>query len=115
MLQACCDDKGLVAIAAWGLGTSVWEDSAERAVRAAQAITDDLPVVAAAANAPPAIASTPRLTARIGDPYLYPVVASDPNGDPLAYSLDAPPAGMSVSAAGLVSWVPAAAQAGATN
>lgn len=50
LLQTCYDDKGLVAIAAWGLGTSVWEDSADRSVRAAQAVTNTLPVVAAVAG-----------------------------------------------------------------
>ncbi|MCB1331028.1 MAG: hypothetical protein KDK28_16990, partial [Maritimibacter sp.] len=41
LLQTCFDDKGLVGIAAWGLSTRVWEDGAERAVRAAQALAQD--------------------------------------------------------------------------
>ena len=41
LLQTCYDDKGLVGIAAWGLSTRVWEDGAERAVRAAQALAQD--------------------------------------------------------------------------
>ena len=39
LMHTCFDDKGLVGVAAWGLATSVWEDGAERAVRAAQALT----------------------------------------------------------------------------
>ena len=39
--HTCFDDKGLVGIAAWGLATSVWEDGADRAVRAAQALAQD--------------------------------------------------------------------------
>ncbi|MEY8842245.1 AAA family ATPase, partial [Cribrihabitans sp. XS_ASV171] len=38
LLQICQDDKGLVLVAAWGLASSAWEDSAERAVLAAQGI-----------------------------------------------------------------------------
>jgi RHS repeat-associated protein len=72
----------------------------------------DLPTVATAPNDPPAITSTPRFSVRIGDTYLYQVAASDPNGDPLTFSLTTAPAGMSISPAGLVTWVPAAAQLG---
>ncbi|MEM5541150.1 AAA family ATPase [Sulfitobacter sp. AS92] len=34
LLQVCCDDKGLVAVAAWGLASCAWEDAAERATLA---------------------------------------------------------------------------------
>ena len=69
---------------------------------------------AAPANAPPEITSTPPPVATEGSPYHYPVGASDPDGDALAYSLDAAPAGMAIDAAsGLVAWTPAAGQAGA--
>ena len=40
LLQICCDDKGFVALAAWGLATSAWEDGTERAVRAAMTLAD---------------------------------------------------------------------------
>jgi RHS repeat-associated protein len=72
----------------------------------------DLPAVATAPNNPPAVTSRPRGSVRVGDPYLYAVVASDPDGDPLTYSLDEAPAGMAVDAAGRVTWVPAADQLG---
>ena len=64
------------------------------------------------ANSPPAITSTPPTSATEGSPYHYPVGASDPDGDALAYSLDAAPAGMSIDASGLIVWTPADGQAG---
>ena len=60
-------------------------------------------------NDPPVITSTPVLTATVGVPYSYQVVANDPDNDPLIYSLTSPPAGMTISGAGLVSWTPALA------
>lgn len=41
VIQLCNDDKGLVLLAGWGLPTSTFENSAERAVRAAQGIVKD--------------------------------------------------------------------------
>jgi RHS repeat-associated protein len=72
----------------------------------------DLPVVATAANDPPAISSLPRTSTRLGDAYRYAVLASDPNGDPLTYSLPTGPAGMAIDAAGVVTWQPASDQLG---
>ena len=72
----------------------------------------DLPVVATAPNDPPTITSSPRGRVRIDDVYLYQALASDPNGDPLTYSLPTFPAGMTIDAAGLVSWQPTAEQLG---
>lgn len=40
LLQVCEDDKGLVAVAAWGLASSAWENGAERAVVAARAVAE---------------------------------------------------------------------------
>ena len=66
------------------------------------------------ANAAPEITSTPPTAATEGSPYHYPVGASDPDGDTLAYALDAAPPGMAIDAAsGLVVWTPADGQAGA--
>ena len=61
------------------------------------------------ANAPPVITSTAALTASLGQPYTYQIVASDPAGaaDPLVYGLLVSPTGMSVDANGLVTWTPA--------
>ncbi len=44
-------------------------------------------------------------------PYLYQVVAADPDGDALSYRLVASPSGMTI-AAGLISWTPNASQTG---
>jgi len=69
--------------------------------------------VAATANGAPLISSAPVTTAVTGTPYGYLVVASDPNGDTLAYSLVQAPPGMAIQAGtGLVTWTPSSAQAG---
>ncbi len=52
------------------------------------------------------------VTCTVGQMYSYQVLANDPEGSSLSYSLPAAPAGMSISAAGLISWT---AQAGANN
>lgn len=72
----------------------------------------DLPVVATAPNDPPTITSTPRGTVRIDDQYLYQTIASDPNSDPLTFSLPTAPNGMSIDNAGLVTWQLIAGQLG---
>ncbi|MHB8954831.1 MAG: putative Ig domain-containing protein [Pirellulaceae bacterium] len=71
-----------------------------------------LPVVATAPNDPPQIDSQPRGTIRVGDTYLYQVLASDPNGDVLTYNLTQLPTGMSISQSGLMEWKPTAVQMG---
>ncbi|MCS7469110.1 putative Ig domain-containing protein [Stieleria sp. ICT_E10.1] len=71
-----------------------------------------LDVVADAPNVPPQIRSTPREIAVIGQNYRYRVAAEDANGDPLDYVLETAPAGMSLSANGLVQWVSARTQFG---
>src|SRR3989441_9054605 len=48
----------------------------------------------------------------MGAGYPYQVQASDPNNDPLFYSLTAAPASMTMSATGLISWTPADTQTG---
>lgn len=63
-------------------------------------------------NDPPVISSTPPSSVTVGESYLYQVVASDPNGDALSYSLPEAPAGMSVNAAGLVNWTPSSSDVG---
>ena len=60
-------------------------------------------------NDPPVISSSPVLTATVGVQYTYQVVASDVENDPLSYSLTNPPAGMTISGTGLITWTPAAA------
>ncbi|MBI4149625.1 hypothetical protein HY491_04205, partial [Candidatus Woesearchaeota archaeon] len=57
-------------------------------------------------NTPPSITSTPVTAAFDNIPYRYAVSAADPENDALAYSLLVSPAGMSVSATGIITWAP---------
>lgn len=68
-------------------------------------LVDVTPGIAAA---PPVITSAPPTAALLGASYAYQVVASDLNGDALAYSLDVFPVGMTIGATGLVEWTPTA-------
>lgn len=63
-------------------------------------------------NKGPYFTSTPVLTGSVGQPYGYQAFATDPEDDPIAFSLAAGPSGMTVSAAGLVEWAPSASQEG---
>lgn len=67
-------------------------------------------------GSPPAITSTPTLTATQGKSYAYKVTASDPDGGPLAFTLDRAPAGVTIKASSgfvaWISWFPANAQVG---
>jgi hypothetical protein len=62
-------------------------------------------------NAPPMISSKPPETFEALE-YLYPVQATDPDGDKLSYRLEDAPEGMSIDDAGLVRWNLAAAKRG---
>lgn len=65
------------------------------------------------ANRAPLITSTPVFTAVAGDVYRYDVVAIDPDGDLLAYSLQSDAPGMDIDpATGRISWTPSLNQAG---
>ena len=74
-------------------------------------------VEALAANHPPVITSTAVTSATVGQPYSYPVVASDPDGgDVLSYSLVTFPSGMSIDpASGLIAWTPSEGQVGSQS
>ncbi|NOT23884.1 MAG: hypothetical protein HOP22_14345 [Nitrospiraceae bacterium] len=64
-----------------------------------------------ATNLPPTITSAPVLTARATFPYSYQVIATD-DAPGLIYTLSgSPPAGMAISATGLITWTPSQAQA----
>jgi hypothetical protein len=61
----------------------------------------------------PVITSIPVTTAAATQPYAYQVIATDPDqGDVLTYRLTTAPAGMTISATGLVQWIPAEGQFG---
>lgn len=67
-------------------------------------------------GSPPEIASTPALTATQGLSYAYKVVAGDPDGGPLGFTLDNAPAGMTIRTTSdyiaWIGWRPTAAQVG---
>lgn len=70
-------------------------------------------VVSPPPNTPPSITSTAIINATAGESYSYDVDASDPDGDPLVYSLVLAPTGMTIDAAsGIIGWVPVAGQLG---
>ncbi|MFN0055355.1 MAG: Ig-like domain-containing protein [Planctomycetales bacterium] len=69
--------------------------------------------IAAAPNRPPLFTSTPMIEAFVNTPYIYRATASDPDYDPLSFTLTSGPAGMEIDAAtGLVSWQPMGNQTG---
>jgi RHS repeat-associated protein len=71
------------------------------------AVTEPLP------NRPPLFTSTPVVDAGIATPYAYQAAATDPDGDPMTFSLAAHPAGMTVdSGTGLIAWTPDGQQLG---
>ena len=59
----------------------------------------------------PIITSSPVLEASVGIPYVYNVIATDPNGDSLEYSLVQAPDGMEIGPlTGEITWIPQADQ-----
>lgn len=67
----------------------------------------------ASPNRAPEITSNPVVEATVGQPYRYQITATDPDAnDAVSYALVTKPEGMTVDAAGLIQWTPAAAQAG---
>jgi RHS repeat-associated protein len=63
-------------------------------------------------NRPPAVSSQPVSGGRDGRTYQYLIIATDPDNDPLAFSLAAAPTGMTVDLTGAVAWVPTGDQVG---
>ncbi|TAE40439.1 MAG: DUF4114 domain-containing protein [Oscillatoriales cyanobacterium] len=83
----------------------------------------ELTVSPAAPNRAPSITSTPRTNTRLGKTYFYQVAATDPDGNPLTYTLVNPPSGMAFATPastpagmtfqeGLISWTPGVSQQG---
>jgi hypothetical protein len=66
-------------------------------------------------NDAPFITSTPPQRGELGRNFTYQVSAVDAENDTLTFSLDSAPAGMTIGAAGSVSWVPGPSQLGAHN
>lgn len=73
-------------------------------------------VLLARFGSPPAITSTPPLAAIQNKSWAYKVTATDPDGGPLAFTLDRAPAGMSIKttsgSAAWIGWFPSSAQVG---
>lgn len=63
-------------------------------------------VAASLQNRPPVITSTPTTGANAKTEYSYQVLAHDPDGDLLTYTLEEGPAGMEISPAGKITWTP---------
>ena len=58
-------------------------------------------------NTPPAIVSTPMTRGTIDEPYTYSVTATDPENDPLRFSLGLHPEGLTIDAeTGSIAWTP---------
>lgn len=73
-------------------------------------------LAAAACNHAPEIDSVPYPVAEVGQLYRYPVHATDPDGNAIAYSLMQGPQGMTYStSAQAVQWTPTAAQVGTST
>jgi RHS repeat-associated protein len=64
------------------------------------------------ANRAPVITSTPVYASEVDTSYQYQVVAVDPDGQSLQFSLANPPSGMQISQTGLVSWTPSGSDVG---
>jgi hypothetical protein len=62
-------------------------------------------VVEPTTNRDPLISSLPRIATRPGTAYFYAIEATDPDGDPLTYSLNQGPDGLSLSG-NQITWVP---------
>lgn len=59
-------------------------------------------------NLAPVIESVPPTGAKVGALYAYDILASDPESDPISYTLTEGPAGMSLNAStGEITWTPA--------
>ena len=71
--------------------------------------TSTVNVTVIAVNDAPVVTSAPVTTANEYQVYAYDVAASDAEGDAVSYSLTNPPAGMVISSAGEIRWIPESA------
>lgn len=64
-------------------------------------------------NRPPMVLSTPSTYTAVGQPYYYAVAATDPDADPISFSLVDAPDEMSIDpGSGVIRWMPQASQLG---
>ncbi len=71
-----------------------------------------LEVVATAPNSNPQITSTPRTTISLGSSYFYNLETLDPDSDPLTFTLEEAPAGMTINNQAIIRWEPQSNQFG---
>jgi len=71
--------------------------------------TSTVSVTVIAVNDAPVVTSSPVTTANEYQVYAYDVAASDAEGDAVSYSLTTAPAGMEISSAGEIRWIPESA------
>ncbi|MGQ9582602.1 MAG: putative Ig domain-containing protein, partial [Thermoplasmatota archaeon] len=88
-----------------------WSGTAELAVEARDSrgqtgTSNRFSVLVTEVNDPPVIISSPPTSAELGRNYTYQLVVDDDEGDPLIFSLDEKPPGMTISSTGLVFWRP---------
>ncbi len=78
-----------------------------------QSVQQSFTVTVSVGNQAPTITTSPPLAGTENAPYSYDVDATDSDGDPLTYSLDAAPAGMTIDAVtGVIQWTPGSTQLG---
>lgn len=93
------------------------EGSVSVTVRATDSLgassTQTFTLVVSCEDQPPVIVSKPPTVAYANFPYVYPVQATDPEGDKLSFSLDNTPAGVHIDeTTGLITWTPTADEKG---
>jgi len=71
-----------------------------------------LEVIAVPPNRPPVFTSVPDVLVRVGSTYQYQIKGTDPDGDPLTFSVESGPTGLAVDDKGLVTWTPTPDQIG---
>ena len=98
------------------IGPSVVSFQVRDAVGNFSSQTFSVLVSAGAANQPPFAASTPSIDAVVGKPYLYNMVANDPEGGTLTYAVRSAPSGFSIDPIlGVVTWTPVATDIGTVS
>jgi len=78
-------------------------------------LTDNRSCTITVGNQAPTLNALADQNAQVGTPLVFTAFASDPDGDPLTYSLINPPAGATINNAGAFNWTPTSGQVGATT
>ncbi len=96
------------AVGAWAVVVTARDpEGASSSRRLDLRVTDNV-----STNHPPQILSNVSGSIQLGQTFLHQLKTFDPDGDPLSYSLTTAPAGMTISADGLIQWTPASGQLG---